>query len=159
MAVTSEQSEVVRLRLICLAPPEQHADEATEFGLQDKQQVIHAGHRGAGGSISYDLEVRVTGSRGTNAPRFSGPFVQGTAAAPFLYLGWWRKEPPGSPWIRRLNIPLTAITREQIAAVNRAVDGFLEARINGNGGGTVPLLDGGWLPRATRAASSAAEHL
>lgn len=146
MAVTPERTEVVRLRLICLTSPRQLEDETTEFGLQDKQRVVHAGRRQADGSIHYALDVRVTSRRGTDAPRFSGPLVHGAAAAPFLYLGWRRKEPADSPWLRRLKIPLAAITGEQIAAVARAGGGVLEARVSGAGSGTIPLLGEGWTP-------------
>lgn len=152
MARTVAEARVVHLRLICLAPPEQQEDAPIEFGLQDKRQVIRAGDRQADGSVHYHLDVEMTGGGGTAAPRFSGPFVHGTAVAPFLYLSLRREGPEDSPWLRRLKIPLTSITQEQIEAIDRLDGGVLEATVSGAGSATVPVLGGGWIPRATASA-------
>jgi hypothetical protein len=149
MSSKPEETRVASLRLICLAPPAWPEEASVEFGLQDKQQVVHAGHRQDDDSIRYDLTVQVTRSREAAALRFRGPYVHGTAAVPFLYLSWRRKEPAGSPWLRRLKIVLASITWEQIEALDRLGGGVLEARVSGAGSATAPLLGGGWTPRAT----------
>src|SRR3712207_3554149 len=102
MAHTSDEIRVVRLRLICLSPPpEQHEHAITEFGLQDKRQVLHPGQAEAGDAVRFELDVEAKRSPAANGVRFGGPFVHGTSAAPFLYLGWRRKEGAPSGWIKR----------------------------------------------------------
>ena len=148
MAATSDETRVVRLRLICLTPPpQQYENSPAEFGLQDKQQVVHPGEMQAGGSLHYEFEVQVRRNRQTNALRFLGPYVHGPPAEPFLYLSWRRKEAGPPSWIRRLKIPLSSITWAQIEAAGRTDRGVLEASVDGTGSGTVPLLGGGWTLR------------
>lgn len=144
----AEGNEVMRLCLICLAPPEEREGAATEFGLQDKRQALHGGQRQADGAMRYEFDVQVAWEGGAAAPRFRGPFVHGTAALPFVYLGWREQGPKESPWIRRLKVPLSGITSEQVETVTRRSGGVLEAAISGAGSGTVPLIGGGWTPRA-----------
>src|SRR5919197_987973 len=61
MARPSEVARVVRLRLIAEAPPpEYYQDWQTDFGLQDKKQVLHNGQKRPDGSVHFDLEVEVT---------------------------------------------------------------------------------------------------
>ena len=146
MAKTVSETGTVRLRLICVTPPPQTFENApAEFGLQDKAQVLHPGQVQPDGSIRYDFDVQVHRSPETLAPRFRGPYVDGTPAAPFLYLGWRRSEAGQATWIRRLKIPLSPITREQIEAVWETDSRVLAASVNGTGGGTVPLLGAGWI--------------
>src|SRR6185437_10889498 len=94
--------------------------------------------------VQYEIEVSVKRDSGTNALRFLGPLVHGMAALPFLYLSWRWTGPEPSPWIKRLKISLTSITWEQIDAASNGGGSLLEATVSGAGGGTVPLLGGGW---------------
>ena len=151
MAPTSDETRMVCLRLICVTPPpSQHENRPTEFGLQDKKQVVHPGQAQADGSVHYEFEVQVKRNEATDAPRFLGPYVHGTPAGPFLYLSWRHTEPEQAPWIRRLKVPLSAITWEQIEIAGRAADSHFETSISGLGSGTVSLLGDGWTLQASR---------
>jgi hypothetical protein len=131
----------VRLRITCEAPPPAlYQDQPTEFGLQDKQQALHAGMRLPSGALRFDCEVAVKPHAATGAPDFIGPFVHGPAGARFLYLGW---RPPGGAWIKRFKIPLAPIGWQQVVAGQA---GALDARVNTARSGTVTLLGAGWAP-------------
>ncbi len=145
MADRSDETRAVHLRLICLTPPPpEHENAPTEFGLQDKKQVVHSGQAQPDGSVHFELDLQAKRSQATNEIRFGGPFVHGTPAAPFLYLSWRHKGAGPSPWIRRLKISLSSITTEQIEAAVHMDDRVLEASVDGSGSGTVPLLGSGW---------------
>jgi hypothetical protein len=145
MAKTAPETRPVRLRLICVTPPQTYENTLAEFGLQDKEQVLHPGHAQLDGSIVYAFDLQVQRNQETLAPRFRGPYVHGTPAAPFLYLGWRRSEAGQTTWIRRLKVPLSSITWERIEAVQDVDGGVLVARVSGTGSGTVSLLGDGWL--------------
>ena len=150
MADRSDEGRVVHLRLICLTPPPpEHENTLTEFGLQDKKQVVHRGQAQPDGSVHFELDLLAKRNQATNEIRFGGPFVHGTPAAPFLYLSWRRKEAGPSPWIRRLKIPLSSITSEQIEAAAHIGNGVLEASVDASGSGTVPLSGSGWTLHET----------
>ena len=158
-ASSSDRGEqVVRLRIICLQPPDPEKYDA-EFGLQDNSSttawIVHKG-QSIKGDLHFECECRVRPQKTNAAPNFLGPFVHGNAAERFLYLSWrpksWRHGPAEtSPtvWQRRMKIHLRSITWEQ---VNEAVEtgGVLEARMEGTGrdGGpacaSVPLVGAGW---------------
>ncbi len=144
MAKKEPETRAVRLRLICVTPPEMYEGAPSEFGLQDKEQVLHPGQAQSDGSIRYDFDVQVQRDREATTPRFRGPYVHGTPAAPFLYLGWRRREAGQATWIRRLKIPLSSITWEQIEAVQGGDGGVLAASVSGTRSGTVPFLGTGW---------------
>lgn len=127
----------LNLRLICIDPPALPDDGTVEFGLQDKQQALHAGTLLPNGALQFDLVVSVqTG----DTPKFSGAFAHGTGDAPFVYLGL-RPAQAGAAWIKRIKVTLKGITPAQ---VNDAIDNNkpLQATVNGQGAATVPLLEG-----------------
>jgi Family of unknown function (DUF5990) len=110
---TSQESWNVHLRLIAeAAPPAEQGDRRTEFGLQDKKQQLHPGQ------VQPDGTVRATFHANTGSVRFTGPFVHGTPAEPFLYLSWGYEGTPPQ-WIRRQKVPLAAISFKQIAQAQR----------------------------------------
>jgi hypothetical protein len=80
MAGASEEIRTIRLRLVCLAAPDQHGDTSS-LGLQDKQQALQRGHRREDGAIKYECEVRVARSPERGGPRLRGPYVHGRSAA------------------------------------------------------------------------------
>jgi uncharacterized protein DUF5990 len=153
----------LRLRIICLAPPDPQLYGA-KFGLQDNsstaQWVIHEGAAQSNGDLVFECDCRVKPHARTGAPSFLGPFVHGSPEERFLYLSWqpvdWRPgtaEPSGtSCWVRRMKIHLRSISWAKIDKALKA-GGFMVATLQGTGrdGGpacaSVPLLDGGWQPR------------
>jgi hypothetical protein len=128
----------VRLLITCEPPPASHDGQPTEFGLQDKQQALHAGTLLPDGALRFACDVAVKPHATTGAPDFGGQFVHGPAGARFLYLGW---RPIGGAWIKRFKIPLAPISWHQAAAGQ--ADG-LAARVDTTRSGTVALLGAGW---------------
>ena len=161
--IEPQPEQHVRLRIICLSPPNPEKHSAT-FGLQDnsttKEWVIHPGVTQANGDVHFECECRVRVNPRTKAPNFLGPFVHGGTADRFLYLSWrpkdWRpgQEVVGCPWLRRTKVRLGSITWVQIKETIRK-NGVLEAKVVGTGrnggpfGGSVPLAGSGWTIRKT----------
>lgn len=158
---------IVRLRVVCVAPPDPGEYDAT-FGLQDKQGRLHPRTPDAGGDVRFDLEVQARWDTGRRAFRFRGPFVHGTPDAPFLYLSWRLHNPeegkgegplpPFPPkesgaWLRRSKVSLAPITRDQVEQASRRERSGLEIRVPGKGAdggpasGSVTPLDDGWTVR------------
>ena len=154
---TSER--LVRLRVICKAPPDPDQHRAI-FGLQDNSTAahwtLHAGIKKANGDFVFGCDARVRPNARTGDPNFLGDFVHGKPDERFLYLSWRPKEcPPVQPamgssrWSRRMKIHLSGITWQQIEEATQA-GAVLEASVQGTGkdGGpscaSVPLLGGGW---------------
>jgi hypothetical protein len=125
----------LRLGLICIEPPALPNDGSIEFGLQDKKQALHAGSPLPDGALQWDFTVTVLVE---GRVKFSGAFAHGTADAPFLYLGL-RPAQAGAAWIKRIKVPLKAITP---ALANAAIEAnkSLQATVSGQGAASVPLL-------------------
>ena len=131
----------VWLRVLCAAPPPVvHEDAPAEFGIQDKQGSVQAGQRASDGAVVFDIPVDVLHTGGER-PRFRGPFVHGPAGASFLYLSW-RKTVAGSPWIRRMKVPLSGITWEQIEAAEASY--VIVTSVGGLVTSTARLPEAGW---------------
>lgn len=87
----------------------------------------------ASNDLSFKFTIKVKGDRSKDkSPRFSGSFVQGPAANKFVYvdIGTYAGQ-PGSIWSRRLKIPLTGITWEDIDLLSG--DSMLECSVPGTG--------------------------
>lgn len=136
---TPAEQRTLTLRLICLRPP---LDEGTELGMQDRDQGLHAGRELADGALAFEIPVTVGRRESDDAVRYAGPFVHGTAAAPFLYLSLRRLAADPGAWVRRLKIPLPEFTWEQ--ALDAAGRGVLVGHVSGEGSGTVRLEGSGW---------------
>lgn len=129
-----------RLQIICETPPTgTYQGQPAEFGLQDKRQVLHHGASGEDGSLRFTCEITARPRAEAEAPDFAGPFVHGVAGGRFLYLSWRQQN---GAWIKRLKLPLSAITWDHVEAARSA--GALEARVSGSGSGTVRLIGAGW---------------
>lgn len=145
----SPDERLVRLRVVCVQPPDPEARGA-EFGLQDKDQILHPGQVQPDGSFLFDCELRVQPNPRNKNPNFLGPYAHGTPGVRFLYLSWRQKG--SKKWKRRMKIHLSSITHEQIKKAGRKGKA-LEAAVKGtakDGGlncASVPLLDKGWVVR------------
>ena len=124
---------MVRLRLICEAPP---TGAGIEFGLQDKAGSLQPGVPEPDGALSFEADVSVVHAN-DGGTSLRGPVVHGPPTAPFLYLSCRAAGKPASPWILRLKVPLNGVNA---SATN------LEARVRATAGGSVPLIGGGWTP-------------
>ena len=139
--MTNKRTEqtTLRLRLICINPPVDPAN-AVSFGLQDKTEALHLGVAQADGSLAFQAEVNVKPRQLHTDPDFGGPVVHGPKAARFLYLSL---RGPDDRWIKRIKIPLAAITWAQIGLAEQRGSG-LTATISGHGSGSTKLLGDGW---------------
>ena len=121
---------------------------AIQKGASGKAELVPPAAVSAG-ALVFELEVQVAGSLPDGRPRFLGPFVQGPPQARFVYLCVGQAAgQAGSPWLRRVKVPLGAIDWAQIEPL--APGARLVARIAGkarDGGpacATVPILPPGW---------------
>jgi hypothetical protein len=121
----------MRLQLICEAPP---TGPGVEFGLQDKGGRLEPGVAQPDGALLFRADVQVVLAP-DGGVQLRGPIVHGRPTTQFLYLSCRRSGSPGASWLFRLKVPLVGI--------DPAADA-VEARIRATGGGSVPLLGGGW---------------
>src|SRR5689334_18277036 len=84
--IPQQEEARVRLRIICLSPPNPEAYGAA-FGLQDnsttKEWVIHPGKSYPDGDVHFECECRVRRNHTSPKPNFLGPFAQGGIADRF----------------------------------------------------------------------------
>ncbi|WP_066805770.1 DUF5990 family protein [Sphingomonas asaccharolytica] len=107
-------------------------------------------------ALVFDLDINVDGSTAAGGPRLLGPFVQGPPTARFVYINVGASAGQiGSPWQRRVKVPLGAIGWQAIEAL--APGERLTAHIASRGRdgtpacATVPILPPGWMPRRSSA--------
>jgi hypothetical protein len=129
----------VRMRIICENPPAS-TDREVHFSVPDKLGSLLHGILQTDGSLWFEFDLTVQVVNG--APQFSGVYAQGLPKERFIYLGFGKIVGDQWQWVKRLKIPLYTITLAQVQS-----GGMLEARVDGGGSGTVPLLGGGWQVR------------
>ena len=78
---------------------------AENFGLQDKDEVLHRGKVDAEGRVVFELSLDV--KPGASQPIFLGDFAHGSPKERFLYLSW--RQAHGN-WAQRLKLPLGGIS-------------------------------------------------
>jgi hypothetical protein len=120
----------LRLRIVLEKPP-----AGVDFGLQRGRGIDYETvqtERSEGNDLRFEFVVRVRAGRGSAAPNFLGPFVQGPVSERFVYIDIGTYAGQSSTcWSRRLKIPLHEISWEQIeAAVGTAL---LETKVSGTG--------------------------
>ena len=140
-------SSQIQLRILCrVPPPATERGNPTEFGLQDKQRLLHAGMAQDETALMFVCDCTVKGTPGEGMPRLGGPFVHGTVAEPFVYLAWRHADAPVGAWIRRMKIPLKQISWDDVAAVE-GIDRYLLATIDAFGSRVTAILPEGWVAR------------
>ena len=84
-------------------------------------------------SLSFKFAITDKGDRSKDEyPRFSGSFVQGPAGSKFVYIGIGTYAgQPDSIWSRRLKIPLTGITWNDIQSLSEL--SILQTSVPGTG--------------------------
>lgn len=132
-------TRTIRFRLICLNPPAGH------FGLQDKNRDIIPGEILADNQLAFSFELTVKQTK-EGKPNFTGKFAHGTVKERFLYLTLKAQNSDDS-WriVQRIKVHLKSITREQIEILLANPSAYLEAQVEGQRTGSVPLLDDGWV--------------
>jgi len=103
----------VRLRIVYDGtPPNVWDGGAEDFGVQDKENVLHPGKAERGGHVVFDVVVGVKPER-TAQPVFTGDFAHGSPKERFLYLSWRNAN---GAYAQRLKLPLGGITWSDIDA-------------------------------------------
>lgn len=136
----------LRLRITVVQPP-----RGVTFRVQRGKADLVPPARQSDARISFDLAVRVAGSRADGGPNLRGSVTQGPPAGRFVYVSSGTLAGQGdSCWTRRAKVPLAGITWELVERALADPRAVLETRIAGtarDGGpacATVPLLDDGW---------------
>lgn len=136
------------IRLVLVEPP-----SGVDFGIQrgtgTQYETLFVQQRTIG-DVCFDFSVTVTDDRKDGLPNFQGPFTQGPRANRFIYIdvGTLAGQ-KGTPWSRRMKVPLQGITWPLVRKALSKAGCRLSARIPGTGrdGGpncaTVRLL-GDW---------------
>ena len=108
------------------------------FGLQkgfgNNYETIQK-QRSAAQDLCFQFPVKVKGEKQKDhSPKLSGPFVQGPAGNKFVYIdiGTYAGQ-IDTPWSRRLKVPLTGITWEQVDKLISNPNFVLESRAQGTG--------------------------
>ena len=115
----------VRLQVVCHHPP---TTDSSLFGLQDKDQNLHAGILQTDGSVLFECVLNV---KEVDPPNLLGAFAHGTPKERFLYLSL------GTPplWIKRIKLMLSSITPAQMNSgrtLRAEVDGQRAASVRVN---------------------------
>jgi hypothetical protein len=124
---------------------------ALQRGASGKASLVGPVHRSAD-ALTFDFDVTLDGSIADGRPRLLGPLVQGPPAARFVYINVGASAGQiGSPWQRRVKVPLGAIDWPKIETL--APGERLTAHIAGTARdgspacATVPILPPGWVAR------------
>src|SRR5437763_13929644 len=109
MAHTAPPARMLRLRITC---PNFAAREArpTEFGVQDRQQVLHPGITQADGTTTFEVAVSVVPHPAHATARYRGPYVHGTSTEPYLYLSLRSVGSEPGAWRRRIKVRFPLLT-------------------------------------------------
>src|SRR5262245_16119050 len=120
----------IRFRIILESPP-----AGVDFGVQKGHGSLYETidpQRSKGGDLIFEFSVPVKDTA-AGAADFGGPITQGPRGARFVYLdiGTYAGQ-AGTPWSRRLKIPLTGISAALIEKASSA-GGVLETHVPGTG--------------------------
>ncbi len=121
----------ITCRIILVKPP-----AGVMFGLQkgsgNNYEVVQKQVSGVD-NLVFSFDVTIKGNRQKNPlPGFSAPFVQGPAAGKFVYIDIGKYAGQlNSEWARRLKVPLTGITWDDIELAVR--NGILQTSVPGTG--------------------------
>jgi hypothetical protein len=143
--MTVPRQAEVSLRLTVLSPP---AGVAHAIGGKPRE-ILFDRVVSTGADLTFEFSVRAKSSASGDRPNLTGPVVQGTPDARFVYvmIGTLADQ-PDSCWTRAAKIPLAGITWELIeASAKRGTP--LEAAYQGTDAKGGPacatrLLDPGW---------------
>jgi len=119
---------------IVLINPTTDVDFGLQKGSGNNYETVQK-QRSTSQNLSFNFTVKVKGDRQKDAaPAFSGPFVQGPSGNKFVYIdiGTYAGQ-ADCIWARRLKIPLTGITWNNIDKVNSNPEFILETRVPGTG--------------------------
>ena len=137
-----DQELLIRITVLDVPP-------GVTFAIQRGKDELLPPARSKGGSLTFDLSVRVSERKGGGPANVLGPYAQGKPDDRFIYLNSGTMAgQPTSCFTRRAKIKTGGITWKLVEQA-RADEAVVEAQIEGrarDGGSccaTVPLL-GGW---------------
>jgi len=119
---------------IILQNPTQGVDFGLQKGAGSNYETVQK-QRALDQDLSFKFSVKIKADRQKDAlPRFSGEYVQGPANNKFIYIdiGTCAGQ-TNSIWSRRLKIPLTGITWNEIDQLAGKPGSVLETRVPGTG--------------------------
>ena len=126
------ESEIT-LQIVLLKPT-----PVVDFGLQkgsgSNYETVQT-QRGGLKDLYFNFAVEVKGDKTKGkSPKLSGSFVQGPTNGKFIYIdiGTYAGQ-TGTPWSRRLKIPLTGITWKNIDELIDDPNLILETKVPGTG--------------------------
>ena len=124
--------EQVALRIVLEKPPA-GVDFAIQKGRGSAFEPI-AKQRSSGGDLIFEFSVDVRPAGIGGSADFGGPIVQGPRGGRFVYIdiGTCAGQ-RDTPWSRRLKVPLSGITPQQIVQLSSGQHRVLEARVPGTG--------------------------
>jgi hypothetical protein len=135
------QQPELRLRITVIEPP-----AGVAFAMQRGRFELAAALETRSEALVFEFPVSVADAS-CKPPRLVGEFTQGPAAARFVYINVGTSAGQrGSPWTRRIKVPLYSMTPALVAAAIAAPGAVLETRVRGTGRdgspacATVPLL-------------------
>src|SRR3954452_15680359 len=105
MATAKAGERVVRLQLVCEAPP---TGMGIDFGLQDKAGRLQPGVHEPDGAVTFEADIRVMRAP-DGGVRLRGTIVHGSPAAPFVYLSCRAVGSPAASWMFRLKVSLAGV--------------------------------------------------
>ena len=142
------QQPELRLRITLLDPP-----AGVAFAMQRGRSDLAAAVQTRADALVFEFPVSVA-DPGSDPPRLVGEFTQGPAAGRFVYINVGTSAGQrGSPWTRRIKVPLYSMTKALVRAAIATPGTVLETSIRGTGRdgspacATVPLL-APWAPAA-----------
>jgi hypothetical protein len=117
------------IRIILEAPPA-GVDYGIQKGNGNKYETIQK-QRSDGHDLQFDIAIMIKNAD-TAAPDFSGPFVQGPPGSRFIYIDIGTAAGQfGTPWSRRLKIPLTNIMMQTPGVLAGGSTVTMETRVAG----------------------------
>ena len=120
----------LRFRIILESPP-----PGVDYGLQKgggNDYEVTQKQRSKTGDLQFEFDARLKEGK-DGLPVLLGPFVHGPPQERFVYLdiGTYAGQ-TGTPWSRRLKVPLRGLTWDMVKQASRAAH-VLETRVPGTG--------------------------
>lgn len=137
------------LRIVLVEPP-----AGVAFAMQRGRDALAQAVARRPDALVFEFPVSVADAASAR-PRLVGPFAQGPPTGRFVYVNVGTSAGQfGSPWTRRIKVPLYSLTPALVAEALETPGAMLECRIRGTGRdgtpacATVPFLSPWTLARA-----------